>query len=162
MKSFSHAALAVALAALCTVCASAAISKTDSAYLKTAMQSQLGRYAIATLAETHGTSAVKGYAKAMAVKAAADTRELDAIAKQNGVAPAKGPGIEDSYHYSQLSGLHGSTFDREFVMDMRISDDLLQTSDKREISHGSDARLKAFARRRLTAIASEQKKLAKL
>lgn len=163
MKSIAHAALAGALAALCTAAAAAAtLNHTDRSYLTSAMQSQLGRYAIASLAEKNGTAPVKAYAKTMAAEAAAETRTLDAIAKQQGIPPAKHPGMEDSYHYSQLSGLHGAAFDRQFVMDTTISDDLLKSTDRREAAHGSDPRLKAFARHRLNAIAAETKKLAKL
>lgn len=142
------------------LCANAALSDNDASYLKTEMQSQLGRYANASLAESHASSAsVKALAKSIAAQAGAATRELDAIAKRNGIPAAKHPGTRDSYHYSQLNGLHGKDFDRRFVLDMKIDDEMMSSRDQTAAKQLHDAALRHFAQHHQAALRNELKRL---
>ncbi len=153
---------AVIIAALFPLAAQAALSSSDAAYLTSAMQSQLGRYALAVLAQKNGTSHIRPLAKSIAAEASAETRTLDAIAKRNGIAPPRHPGVRFNYHYSNLSTLHGSAFDRRFVQDLRIDDQIVSGNDQHQIRNGSDAQLRAFAKHRHNALQQEIGALAKL
>ncbi|HET9097489.1 MAG TPA: hypothetical protein VFN37_12560 [Candidatus Baltobacteraceae bacterium] len=111
----------------------ASLDSRDAAYLKTAMQIQPGRYALATYEAKHGTGAVKKFAGTLASRAAHD--------------------------YSQIQGLHGSALDQRFVRELRISDDINQDTEKQEMRNGQSGTLKAFAKRRYAVVGSELKTL---
>lgn len=141
----------------------AAISNTDATYLNSAMQTQLGRYALASLAEKQAASPkLKSLAKSIATDASHDTQELTALAKQYGVQPPKGPNTSASYHYAQLSGLKGSDFDQRFVQAMTMDDGEALDTHQTEAQSGSDAKLRAFAKQRVAALQHEQKTLDKI
>lgn len=150
----------VMIAAMLPLCASAALSQNDTSYLTSAMQTQLGRYALASLAASHASSsAVKSLAKSIATQAGSETRTLDAIAKKNGVPVAKGPSVRDSYHYSQLNGLHGKAFDRQFIQEMNVDDQIVISNDDGALKGVKDSSLRAFAQRRSAALKKELTKL---
>ena len=164
MKWFSTLMCAAAIGSLTLVPAQASsLSKTDANYLTAAMQLQLGRYALASLAvKNAGSSKLKAFAKSMQSDASAQTRALDAIAKQDGVPAAKQPDVRASYHYSQLSGLHGSQFDSRFVQDLQIGDSLASERHSSEAQSGQDAKLKAYAHKRVQALKNEESRLGSL
>lgn len=139
--------------------AAASLSKQDSTYLKTAMQVQLGRYALASVTAKHGTGSVKTLARSIAKDAAHNTRTLDALAKRYGVAIPKRPLFFDTYNYSQLSGLKGHALDQRFVMDLRTDDGMDQSTAKTEMQKGSNAAIKAWAKRRYAAMRHEAAQL---
>jgi hypothetical protein len=139
--------------------AAASLSQQDAAYLTAAMQAQLGRYALATYAAKNGSGSVQSYARSVAKEASANTRTLDAMAKNDGVPIPKGPSTLDDYHYSQLQGLHGSELNRRFVDDLRVDDGMEQGQVKTEIASGQDAALKAYAKRRAAAMQRETAQL---
>jgi putative membrane protein len=160
MKPFAAAFM---IAVLLPLCANAALNSNDSNYLQTAMQSQLGRYAIASLAQKNASSAaVKDFAKSVAAQSAAATRELDAIAKRNGVPPAQHPGVRDSFHYSQLSGLHGKAFDQSLVTDMKIDDQLMTSRDQTAAQQAQDPALRRFAKQHQATLSKELNRLSSL
>lgn len=153
----------VMIAALLPLTALAALSKTDSNYLTSAMQSQLGRYALASLAQKNASSAsVKHLAASIAAQAAAATRKLDAIAKANGVPVAKGPSVRDSFHYSELSGQHGSSFDRSYVRELKIDDQITLSNDKSAMRTLHDSALRAFAGQRRGKLTKELSRLSSI
>jgi putative membrane protein len=164
MKSLVAIVLTAALAlASAAGTRAASLDPADASYLHSAMQAQLGRYALATLAQKQGSSAkVKQLAKQIAKQAGADTQTLDAIAKQNGIAPEKHPGVRDSYHYSQLSSLHGAEFDSRFVTELKIDDDIGSGNDKTQAQSGKNPALRAFAKRHGAMLASEMKTLSSM
>ncbi len=97
-----HAIALLALGLMLPLGAIAALSNRDAGYLRAEMQNQLGRYALATLAEKHASSVqLKQLARSMAAEATAHTRALDKIAKKNGIPVAAHPSVRSSYHYSQ-------------------------------------------------------------
>lgn len=146
-------ATALMLAAVPALAAS--LDKDDAAYLTTAMQVQLGRYALATLAAQHGSGSVQTLAKSIASQSSSDSRSLGALAKRYGVTPPKGPTLRDSYHYSQLNGLRGADLNRRFVMEMQVDDQLRLSAEKHQMQSGSNAELKAYAKRRYAALQHE-------
>jgi hypothetical protein len=150
---------AVTFAALALPAAAATLNDTDSAYLKTAIQIQSGRYAMAQYEAQHGSGKAKAFAQRVASQSASDSRMLESLAKRYGVTPDKGLLIEDRYHYGQLVGLSGSSLDKTFARELRISDQINQDTEKHQMQHGSDAALKAYAKRRYAAIQSEIKSL---
>jgi putative membrane protein len=152
-----------ALVVLLPVCAGAALSNGDSTYLTSAMQAQLGRYALATLA-VHNASAssIKSLARSIAMDAGAQTQKLDAIAKQNGVPVATQPSVRDSFHYSQLSGLHGAAFDRQFVQALQVDDQFAASNAQSEMSGLQDSRLRSYAKRQYETLQRELKTLSKM
>lgn len=139
--------------------AASSLSGSDAAYLKNAMQVQLGRYALATVERRHGSGTAKKLAESIAKQAARDTRELDSLAKRYGVAPPKGPTVRDTFHYSELSGMSGAVLNRGFAMDMRLDDRIVQSGDKQEMQSGGNAALKAYAKRRYSSLQKELKAL---
>lgn len=164
MKWFSTLLCAAAIASSTLVPAQASgLSKADASYLTAAMQQQLGRYALASLAvKNAGSSQLKAFAKSMQSDASAQTRALDAMAKHYGVPIAKHPDVRASFHYSQLSGLHGSQFDRRFVQDLQIGDSIASERHTTELNNGQDAKLKAYAQKRVQALKNEENKLGSL
>jgi putative membrane protein len=142
--------------------AAASLSQQDSAYLTSAMQAQLGRYALATLVAKDGSGAVQNYARSVAKDASANTMLLDAMAKKNGVPIPKGPSTLDEYHYSQLQGLHGKDLNSRFVDDLRVDDGMEQGNVKTEMTSGQDPELKAYAKRRYAAMQHETAQLSHL
>lgn len=152
---FAQSLMAALLLLAAAPALAASLSKGDAAYLSTAMQVQLGRYALATLAQQHGSGAVKTLAHSIAAQASADTRTLDALAKQYGVPVAKAPTLRDNYHYSQLNGLSGADLNRRFVMDLQIDDQLRLSAERQQMQSGSNGALKAFAKRRYAALQHE-------
>jgi putative membrane protein len=161
MRSLVALLLAAALSPLSPLAAqAAALSNTDSTYLQNAMQVQLGRYALATLAEKQAASPkVKSLAKSIATDAGHDTQTLTALAKQYGLQPPKGPDVRSSYHYSQLTGLHGSEFDQQFVQELQIEDGFAVDSHKTEAQSGNNDKLRSFAKQRAQTLTQEQKTL---
>lgn len=153
----------VMIAAMLPLCANAALSQNDSSYLTSAMQTQLGRYALASLAQSHASSsAVKDLAKSIATQAGNETRTLDAIATKNGVPVAKSPSVRDSYHYSQLNGLHGKAFDQQFLQELNVDDQIVSSSDQSAMKDVKDSSLHAFAQHRYSELKNELGKLKKI
>jgi putative membrane protein len=149
---------AVMIAVCLPLSALAALNSNDSNYLQTEMQSQLGRYAIASLAQKNAaSSSVKNLAKTIALQSAAATRDLDAIAKRNGIPPATHPSVRDSFHYSELSAMHGKAFDQSFLMDVKIDDEMMQSRDQTAAKQAQDPALRAFAQRHGATLAKELK-----
>jgi len=143
--------------------AQAALSNDDTTYLTSAIQSQLGRYALASLAQKNSDSSrVKSLAKTIATQATAGNRQLTSLAKANGVAVPTSPSVRFNYHYSELTGLHGKAFDREFVQDLSTDDQLAQGNDQTEMHNGSDPRLKDFAKKRYSSLQKELQSLGKI
>lgn len=144
------------------VAAVISLSSSDRSYLTNAMQAELGRYALAASAQKRGDASVKAFGKTLAVNSAARTSALDALARASGVPIPKKPLVRDSFHYAQLSGMHGSRFDRVFIMDMRIDDEMLLSREQSEARHGNNARLKALASKRAAALRAEIAELGRL
>lgn len=164
MKWFSALMCAAALTSLALLPAQASgLSKDDASYLTITMQAQLGRYALGTLAMKNAHSPkVKAFAKALAGDAGAQTRHLDAMAKRYGLPIAKQPDVRASYHYSQLSGLHGAQFDRRFIQDLQIGDSVAVEQQSAEAKNGANEALKKYAQQRLQALNREQSNLGSL
>jgi putative membrane protein len=151
--------IVAALFAIAVPAAAAPLSQQDAGYLTSAMQAQLGRYALATLAARAGSGAVQSYARSVVKDASANTLMLDAIAKRDGVPIPKGPSTLDEYHYSQLQGLRGSQLNQRFVDDLRVDDGMEQGNVNTEMSSGQDPSIKAFAKRRYVAMQHEAAQL---
>ncbi len=150
----------VALAVFLPLAASAALSSVDREYLTSAMQTQLGRYALATLAEKQaGSARVKQLAKSIAGEATRQTRALDALAKKHGVPVATHSSVRDRYHYSRLIGVHGTAFDRRFVQELLVDDQIASSNERSQMRHGQDSELRAFAAHRYRALANELRML---
>lgn len=146
--------------AFCVPATAASLSKNDASYLKTAMQVQLGRFALASLAVKQGSSPkVKALAKTIAAQASAETRRLDALAASYGIPPAKKPTTRASYHYSELSSLHGSDFDSTFVQQLSIDDQIAASNDQQQSKSADDATLRAFAKHHYESLQKEIDKL---
>lgn len=161
MRSLVALLLAAALAPLSPLAAQAAsLSNTDTTYLQTTMQVQLGRYALASLAQKQASSPkVKSLAKSIAMDAGRDTQTLTALAKQYGLQTPKAPDVRSSYHYSQLTGLHGSEFDQQFVQELQIEDGFAVDSHKTEAQSGDNDKLRTFAKQRAQSLTHEQQTL---
>ncbi len=142
--------------------AAASLSQQDTAYLTSAMQEQLGRYALATMVSRSGSGTVQSFARNVVKDAAANTTALDALAKRDGVAIPKGPSTLDEYHYSQMQGLHGAQLDREFVDALRADVGMEQDDVKSEMTSGQDPAVKAFAKKRYSAMQHEASQLKQL
>lgn len=154
-----HAITAAALILTAIPAMAASLSSSDSDYLTTAMRAQMGRYALATYEQQHGSGSVKSLGASIASQAAHDSRMLDGLAKRYGVTPPKKLLIQDTFHYGQLQGLQGSQLDNTFVRELRIDDRIAQDRLQQEVQHGQNAALKAYARQHLAAVQHELKAL---
>jgi hypothetical protein len=115
--------LTIALIAGAIAPASAApLSQGDAAYLKSAIQIQAGRFAMASYEAQHGSGAAKKVAAGIATTASTDSRMLQGLAKRYGITPDSGLSIQDQYHYSQLVGLTGADLNKAFARELGISD----------------------------------------
>ena len=161
MKTIKALLIAAAVSSLSLLPAQAAsLSNNDASYLDSAMKMQLGRYALATLAAKQASSPkLKALAQSIATDASRSTQQLNTLAKQHGVEPAKSPDVRASYHYSQLSDLRGSQFDSRFVQVLSMDDDMAVDSHKSEAQSGSDSKLRTFAKQRVAALQHEQQTL---
>lgn len=135
--------------------ASAPLNPDDSSYLTGALQTQLGRYALATYEVQHGSGSAKTLAQSIATQSSGDLRTLTTLAKQNNVDVPKGPAVRDSYHYSQMSGMKGKALDQEFLQDMQIDDQMRISTDQDEMQSGANDTLKTYAKHRYTALQTE-------
>lgn len=158
---FIHVLTAAALALLAVPATAASLSDRDADYLKTAIQIQMGRYAMASYEKQHGSGSVKKFAASVQSQAAHDSRVLENLAKHYGVTPEKGLLIQDKYHYSKLMGTSGSELDKRFARELRISDDINKYTYKQEMKEGQNATLKTHAQRRYTAVQHELSALKK-
>jgi hypothetical protein len=152
---FAYVLTAAVLIALAVPAAAASLNSTDSEFLTTAIQIQVGRYAMATYEQQHGTGTVKSFATTVAKQAASDLSMLQKLAKQHGVTAPKGPLIQDNYHYSQLVGLKGSALDKSFAREFRISDQINADTYRTQIRDGQDRTLTAYAKQRYAAVQHE-------
>lgn len=150
-----HVLTAAVFAALVVPAAAASLSTRDATYLKSAIQIQDGRYAMAAYEAQHGSGQAKKLASGIAAQASNDSRMLRAVAKRYGITPNKGLLIQDQYHYGQIAGLNGSALDKAFTRELRISDEINQDTEKQELAHGQDSMLKAYAKRRYAAVQKE-------
>lgn len=126
-----HVLTAAVFAALVVPAAAASLSTRDATYLKSAIQIQDGRYAMAAYEAQHGSGQAKKLASGIAAQASNDSRMLRAVAKRYGITPNKGP------------------------RELRISDEINQDTEKQELAHGQDSMLKAYAKRRYAAVQKE-------
>ena len=150
-------------AAALPLAAQAALSSDDASYLTSAIQSQLGRYAMASLANKNGASPqVKSLAKSITAQSTAANHQLTSIAKTNGVSAPTSPSVRENYHYAALTSLHGKAFDQQFVEAFSTDDQLAVSNDQAEAKAGGDARLKAFAKTRLSVLQKELQILSKI
>lgn len=160
--SAAASALALALAIAPLSGQAAALSQNDSTYLQTAIQTQLGRYAIASLGQSKASAApLKSVATRMFAQAAGDNKLLAGIAKQNGVAPPTKPTMIATYHYSTISGLSGKAFNSQFAQAVLIDDKQALDESKQEAANGSNPQLKVYAKKRVDALQSEIKTVQK-
>lgn len=153
----------VLLSASLSAPALATLSSNDSTYLTSAMQAQLGRYAMAQLEVKSGSNAsLKQLAQQIVTNSTSQTRTLDSIAKKNGVPIPTQPNVRDTYHYSQLMGLRGTALDQRFVQELQIEDALIQNNDQLQAQSGQDPALRSFAKKRNVALQSELTQLNKI
>jgi len=157
-----HVLVAAALMLLAVPAAAASLSDHDTNYLKTAIQIQNGRYAIASYEAQHGSGAAKKFAASVASQAAHDSRMLEKLATHYGVTPEKGLLIQDKYHYSKLVGMSGSSLNKRFARELRISDQINQYTYKQEMKEGANGTLKTHAKHRYAAVQHELTALQKM
>jgi predicted outer membrane protein len=151
------------IAAVLPLPAYAGLSTDDTTYVTSAIQSQLGRYALASLALKSASSPqIKNLAKSMTAQSTAANRTLTSIAKANGVPVPASASVRDNYHYSSLSGLHGKAFDQQFVQVLSTDDQLVLSTHQTEMRSGGDSRLKAFAKSRYHELQKELQVLGKI
>ncbi|HEY8314892.1 MAG TPA: DUF4142 domain-containing protein [Candidatus Baltobacteraceae bacterium] len=155
-------ALALGLAASPVLANAASLSQDDAAYLQTAIQTQLGRYAIGSLAQNRATNdSLKTMAKKMATQSNSDTKILSQIAKQSGVNPPSKPTLTATYHYSNISSLKGADFNKQFAKSVLIDDQEALDASQQEAKSGSDPQLKAYAQKRESDLQNEIKTIQK-
>jgi predicted outer membrane protein len=159
---FMHVLVAAAIVALVAPASAASLSKNDATFLTTAIQIQMGRYALASYESAHGSGAAKKFAQTVSAQSTKDSRMLTTLGKRYGVRPPKGLLIQDRYHYSKLQGLSGATLDKAFVRELRISDQINQDTYTEEAQHGRNGTLKTYAKQRYTAVQHELTQLKKL
>jgi putative membrane protein len=148
--------LALAIASAPALARAASLSAADAAYLRTAIQTQLGRYAIGSIgAHKATTGALRAVGQAMAADANADNRALRQVAKANGVAPPTKPTLVARYHYSQISSESGRTFDRSFVRAVVIDDREALDANMHEVKSGRNPQLQSIAKKNIHALKSE-------
>lgn len=161
MKSM-HVLAAAIFFVMALPAAAASLSQSDAAYLKSAIQIQAGRFAIATYEAQHGSGAAKKLGASIATQASSDSRTLQSLAKRYGITPDNGLSVQDQYHYSQLVGLKGGDLDKAFARELRISDDVNQDTYKQEMQSGQSGTLKADAKHRYSAVQSEMNTLKRM
>lgn len=150
-----HVLTAAALALLAVPASAASLSDQDAGYLKTDIQIQMGRYAMATYEAQHGSGAAKKYGATIAAQAGSDTRMLEGLAKRYGVTPDSGLTIEDKYHYSQLVGASGNDLNQRFARELGISDNINTYTYKQQMQSSKDGKIKSYAKRRYADLQHE-------
>ncbi|MDE2481646.1 MAG: DUF4142 domain-containing protein [bacterium] len=142
---FISVLIAVIFSATCI--ASAAPSSQDTAFVKKAQADLLGQYAIASLgARKAHDPALKALAAHIATETSKGTRYLKHYAAVHHLDLAVKPAFREDAQYAQLSGLSGKTFDVHLARALNIDAQFQGDDFTSEVSDGSDAALKAFAR----------------
>jgi hypothetical protein len=159
---FIHVLTVAAIAMLSLPALAASLGSQDTSFLNTAVQIQAGRFALATYEQQHGSGRAKAFAASVASQSAQDSRMLTSLAKRYGITPPKDLLVQDQYHYGQLQGLSGSALDASFVRELRISDQINADTYKQEVQSGSNATLKAYAKKRSAAVQQELSTLSHL
>jgi putative membrane protein len=154
--------LAVFLAGNQAIAGAASLSKADTTFLQTAIQTDLGRYAMGSLAEKKATNdSLKTIGKDMAAQSNTDSKTLTKIAKSADVEAPNKPTLTQTYHYSNISGASGKDFDQAFAQAVLIDDQEALDASQQEVQSGTDPQLKAIAKKNIGALQSEIKTVQK-
>ena len=155
-------ALAMCLAAAPPVANAASLSKADSTYLQSAIQTNLGRYAIGSLGQNKATTdSLKTIAKSMATDSNSESKTLTEIAKSAGVEAPTKPTLTQTYHYSNISDAKGKDFDQAFAQAVLIDDQEALDTNQQEVQSGTDPQLKAIAKKNIDVLQTEIKTVQK-
>lgn len=155
-------ALAMCVAAAPPVANAASLSKADSTYLQSAIQTNLGRYAMGSLGQDKATTdSLKSMAKTMATESNTESKTLDGIAKNAGIEPPTKPTLTQTYHYSNISDAKGKDFDQAFAQAILIDDQEALDTNQQEVQSGTDPQLKALAKKNIDMLQSEIKTVQK-
>jgi hypothetical protein len=116
----------------------------DGAFVRKAQSDFLGQYAIASLAQAHGSDpAVRMLAADVARNAASANRFLSTYAKRHDIALSGKPGFREDAQYGEMRSARGHALDKRFVQDL-YTDVAFQKSDFRSTGAGDPA-LRRFA-----------------
>lgn len=147
--------IAIAAMSASAYAASASLDSASVSFMKEAQQQALGAYAIASLAEKRAsTSAIRNLAHRTVASTTQANNFLKQFALQHGAKLPNKAATLDTLQYSNLSGLHGSSFDARFLerihMDALIAADTYGTYAR----SGRNPQLSAFAKHQLNTIQS--------
>ncbi|MGZ3507476.1 MAG: DUF4142 domain-containing protein [Vulcanimicrobiaceae bacterium] len=155
-------ALAMCLAAAPPAANAASLSKADTTYLQSAIQTDLGRYAMGSLGQNKATTdPLKTIAKDMTTESNTQSKTLTDIAKNAGVEPPTKPTLTQTYHYSNISDAKGKDFDQAFAQAVLIDDQEALDANQQEVQAGTDPQLKAIAKKNIDVLQSEIKTVQK-
>ncbi|MBA1155177.1 DUF4142 domain-containing protein [Microvirga mediterraneensis] len=99
-------------------CSSYALAKDqpNQAFIKKAIEGNLGEVAVGQLAQQKGASdAVKNFGRQLETDHSAANQKAMSVANTLNVTPPTEPGKEQKAVYQKLSKLSGAAFDREFI-----------------------------------------------
>jgi putative membrane protein len=130
----------VTLGATLILCGSAASAsaKSDKAFLKDAIQGNLGEVSLGQLAQKNGNSeGVRSFGQMLVQDHSASNQKATALAKKEGVTPPTEPKPEAKAEQDKLSKLSGDAFDKEFVNYM-VKDHQKDIEEFEKQAKGSD------------------------
>ncbi len=147
-----HKTTVTAIAALLLAgSATAALAKSDTAFMKDAIQGDLSEMMLGTLAAKKGASEdVRNYGKTLNADHSAAHQQAAALARKMGIVPPSKPMPVATKEYKKLSGMSGRAFDKEFVSYM-IKDHKEDIAEFQEQAKGSD-KVAALAKQTLPTL----------
>lgn len=146
-------ALATAALPLAAHAAPGKLDKTDMAFMKKAAQGGMTEVMEGQSATTAATSPdVKSFAQKMVDDHTANNQELATLASSKGVDL---PTTLDKKHQKQVDMLDkktGAGFEKSYVSDQKKDHESMLKLMQNEADHGTDADVKAFAAKTMTAV----------
>jgi len=146
--------LALLAASICISSAAfGAPSTTDVDFVTKATQAGIAEVAAGKVAESNGQSAsVKTFGKRMVADHSKAGDELKKVADKNGITVPTEPSSDQQQTGKRLEGLKGTEFDKAYADQMVKDHEDAVTLFTNEASSGSNADLKAFAKKTLPTL----------
>ncbi len=144
-----------------TLLAGTAMAASDQTFVNKVQQDLLGQYALASVGQSHASSAaMKKLASEVAANAAAGNSWLKSYAPEHHLRLPDKPSIIADMQYGQLKGTSGHAFDKQLAQDLIVDTEVRMDTLKAEAATNSG--LGRFAKKQLALMEKFSKEAHKL
>ncbi len=125
----------------------------DSDFVQSAIQTELGLYALASVGQKKATDRrLKQLAKKLQTSTVTASRFLESYAKQHSILIPKTAQLRAMAQYSDISSLSGKDFDRQFGKSINIDANIDLDTFTEQVQHGKDPVLHEFAKKTVSEL----------